>query len=97
MGSGKGYLTFAVYDFFNRHAGIEAEVVGVESRAELVELCNRIAGAAGFDRLHFHTGYIRDFPAGEVDILIALTPSTRRPTRRSTRASGPGPPSSSAA
>src|SRR5207248_9444373 len=55
------YLTFAVYDYFNNAAGVRASVTGVEARAGLVELCNDIAGRAGFERLHFQTGLIQDF------------------------------------
>ena len=72
MGAGKGYLTFAVYDYFNNTAGVRANVTGVEARAELVELCNRIARRAGFDRLQFQTGLIQDFTLPRTDLLIAL-------------------------
>ncbi|MCA1593578.1 MAG: SAM-dependent methyltransferase [Acidobacteria bacterium] len=72
MGSGKGYLTFAVYDFFNNVLGISAGVTGVEAREELVHLCNDIARQSGFDRLSFRTGHIEDFEVEEADILIAL-------------------------
>jgi len=72
MGSGKGYLTFAVYDYLNRQPGLEAEVVGLEARADLVGLCNETARAAGFERLRFQTGYIQNFELPRTDILIAL-------------------------
>jgi SAM-dependent methyltransferase len=72
MGSGKGYLTFAIYDYFNNRLGVRAGVAGVEARAELVELCNDTARRAGFDRLNFQTGYIEDFELPTTDILIAL-------------------------
>ena len=52
MGAGKGYLTFAAAEFF-RQRGIAAEVTGVEGRAELVELTNRVAQEHGFERLGF--------------------------------------------
>ena len=47
MGSGKGYLTFAVYAFLNQE-GYHAEVVGVERRPALVDLCNRVAAQCEF-------------------------------------------------
>jgi SAM-dependent methyltransferase len=72
MGSGKGYLTFAVYDYFNNVRGLKASVVGVEARRELVDFCNTVARDAGFDRLRFEAGYIRDYELEKVDILIAL-------------------------
>ncbi len=72
MGAGKGYLTFATYDYFNHVRGIKARVSGVDAREELVALCNDIAHAAEFDRLRFERGFIRDYEIGETDILIAL-------------------------
>lgn len=72
MGSGKGYLTFAAYDYFANVRGLTVEMTGVEARPELVELCKQISEAAGYDGLRFESGTIRDFHPGPVDILIAL-------------------------
>jgi SAM-dependent methyltransferase len=72
MGSGKGYLTFAAYDYFTNIRGIDAEVTGVENRSELVEKCNDIAAASGFEKLRFVSGTIEAYEPGEADILIAL-------------------------
>jgi SAM-dependent methyltransferase len=72
MGSGKGYLTFAVYDYLDGAGIARAEVTGVEARAELVELCNRAAREAGFERLRFVRGLIEDFELPRTDVLIAL-------------------------
>jgi SAM-dependent methyltransferase len=72
VGSGKGYLTFAVYDYLNNSLGVRAQVTGVEARPALVELCNEVARRAGFDRLRFETGLADDFEVGRADILIAL-------------------------
>ncbi len=73
MGAGKGYLTFATAAFF-RERGVEAEITGVEARAELVELTNRVARETGFARLHFERRAIGDFAGknGAADLLIAL-------------------------
>ena len=72
MGSGKGYLTFAAYDYLSRSRGLNVEMMGVETRPELVKLCNEIARSADFDGLKFAEGTISDFSASAVDILIAL-------------------------
>ena len=72
VGSGKGYLTFAVYDYLNNAAGVRADVTGVEGRPQLVELCNETARRAGFDRLRFKTGLVNDVEVERADILIAL-------------------------
>jgi len=47
-------------------------MTGVEVRRELVELCNDVARAGGFDGLRFVAGQIADIEPGEIDILIAL-------------------------
>ena len=72
VGSGKGYLTFAVYDYFNNVRGLRATVTGVEARAELVGLCNEVARLAGFERLSFRTGFVRELELPSADFLIAL-------------------------
>ncbi len=72
MGSGKGYLTFALYEYLLRITGQDPVMTGVEARKELVELSNRIARDAGFKGLEFITGSILDAPLEKPDILIAL-------------------------
>ena len=69
MGSGKGYLTFAIAALL----GECATVRGVETRSELVDLCNRVGRDHGFaPRLTFTAGTIADTPLAGVDVLIAL-------------------------
>jgi len=72
MGSGKGYLTFALYDYLHHVLNWDTKVVGVEYRKDLVELCNGIALNAGFNDLSFVEGSIQDFKAERIDLLIAL-------------------------
>ena len=73
MGAGKGYLTFALYDYLINALKHQAEVQGVEYREDLVALCNRIAKDAQFDGLRFTQGTIQEFDASpSIDILIAL-------------------------
>lgn len=72
MGSGKGYLTFALYDYLVNTLKITAEVTGVEYREDLVELCNGIAAASGFSGLNFVQGTIEGYDSGAIDLLIAL-------------------------
>jgi len=72
MGSGKGYLTFALYDYLLNVLQIKAEVTGVEFRPDMVALCNKIAAASQFDTLHFVQGTIEDHDSTDTNILIAL-------------------------
>lgn len=72
MGSGKGYLTFALYDHLSNGMKLKPEISGVELRQELVDICNRIAEDAGFKDLHFNTGSIETTGLPQTDMLIAL-------------------------
>jgi SAM-dependent methyltransferase len=72
MGSGKGYLTFATYDYFKNIRGLDVKVTGVDTKQELVGLCSDIAKASEFEDLQFVHGYIGDYELKDVDILIAL-------------------------
>lgn len=69
MGSGKGYLTFAVAELL----GNGANVRGIEARPELVALCNTVACENDLSaRLSFSAGTIADAELPRCDILIAL-------------------------
>ncbi|OIN87065.1 MAG: methyltransferase [Alphaproteobacteria bacterium CG1_02_46_17] len=71
MGSGKGYLTFALYDYLLSQ-NINADVVGVEYRQDMVDLCNGIADKNDFIYLSFSQGTINDYDCSGANILIAL-------------------------
>ncbi|PWJ34206.1 class I SAM-dependent methyltransferase [Sediminitomix flava] len=72
MGAGKGYLTFALYDYLTNVVNREANVIGVELRQNLVEYCNSIAEKAGFEHLSFQEGTIQEATLEAIDVLIAL-------------------------
>lgn len=72
MGSGKGYLTFALYDYLHHTLNKEASVTGIELRKDLVDKCNTIAEKAGFKKLHFKEGTIESAELPSIDMLIAL-------------------------
>lgn len=72
MGAGKGYLTFALYDYLVNVFKATATVKGIEVRRDLIKKCKGIAQKIGFQHLFFEEGYISDFKLTETDILIAL-------------------------
>lgn len=72
MGSGKGYLTFALYDYITNYLNKSAEIIGVEYRQDLVNLCNNFAEKSDFKKLKFSQGTIQNFHIDKMDILIAL-------------------------
>lgn len=75
-GAGKSYLGFLLYDLYLKGIS-KGEVIGIESRAELVEKSKELARKLGFDRMRFiHTTVtesrgLTEIPA-EVDIVTAL-------------------------
>jgi hypothetical protein len=72
MGSGKGYLTFALYDYLTNNLKQSITMTGVEFRADLVSTCTTIAQKANFNKLNFVKGTIADTSLEHIDILIAL-------------------------
>jgi len=71
-GSGKGYLTFALYDYLKNSLNINTEITGIEFRQELVDKCNTISQKAKFEHLKFIQGNIIDTIIKNIDIFIAL-------------------------
>lgn len=72
MGSGKGYLTFALYDYLVNVLKLNVTLTGIELRQHLVDFCNDIAAQSNFKNLNFIAQDINDYPAEKIDILIAL-------------------------
>lgn len=72
MGSGKGYLTFALYDFLHNQMGMKPQITGIELRQPLVDFCNKTAIEAGFEGLRFVAQDITTYKPARLDMLIAL-------------------------
>lgn len=75
-GAGKSYLGFMLYDlFFQARNG--GWVVGVETRAELVQRSQALAAALGFERMRFVAATVQEAMvstamAAKVDVVTAL-------------------------
>ncbi|MFN0214040.1 MAG: class I SAM-dependent methyltransferase [Saprospiraceae bacterium] len=72
MGSGKGYLTFALYDFLENNLHLSPFITGIELRPALVDICNDTAQKVGFQNLRFVAQDISDYRSENLDMLIAL-------------------------
>lgn len=72
FGSGKGYLTFALYDLLQHTLGLQAEVTGIELREDLVGFCNATARKLEKAGLGFYRGDVSGYTPDALDILIAL-------------------------
>ncbi len=72
MGSGKGYLTFALYDYLTNVLNVKTNITGVEYRKDMVTLCNSISKKSNFTNLFFEEGTIENYTTTTIDVLIAL-------------------------
>ncbi|WP_109439740.1 class I SAM-dependent methyltransferase [Acinetobacter haemolyticus] len=71
FGSGKGYLTFALYDYLQAQHKTPL-ITGVELRSNLVEFCQKVADEVGFNHLDFFEGDVRSYQPEKLDVMIAL-------------------------
>jgi hypothetical protein len=72
MGSGKGYLTFALYNYLTQNLKLNTSITGIEFRKDLVEFCNSVAQKSKFTNLQFIQGTIESYVSTKIDVLIAL-------------------------
>lgn len=72
MGSGKGYLTFALYDYLTNTRKIRCKITGYDVRPDIIGLCYNVAVAQGFVGLTFQQKDIDQVDATGVDVVIAL-------------------------
>ena len=70
---GKSYLSFAVYHYFAVIKGIKVKMTGVDLKSDVIEYCNSVASACGFDGLEFICGDINLYDTDEhVNLVISL-------------------------
>lgn len=73
FGCGNAYLTFAIYYYLHDILKLDAHVVGVDIKADLIERHQEKARKLGWDQLSFKMGTITDFvPESTPDIVVAL-------------------------
>lgn len=72
FGSGKAYLSFAVHDFISHSLKLDAEVIGVELRQNLVDLCNNTVQKLGLQGIVFEQGDVQHYQSTGLDMMIAL-------------------------
>jgi SAM-dependent methyltransferase len=75
FGSGKSYLTFALYHFLRIEKGLDVEIVGLDIKRDVIAGCARIAHQLGWaDRLRFEVGDIAGFgdESSRADLVVSL-------------------------
>lgn len=73
FGCGKSYLTFAMYYYLHVLQGYELEVMGLDLKEDVIDLCNTLAKEYHYDNLHFEKGDISTFSGADaVDLVVSL-------------------------
>jgi hypothetical protein len=72
FGSGKSYLTFALYHLLAVERGADVEVVGLDLKEDVIERCRSLAERLGYDRLRFEVGDIALFEGEPADVVVSL-------------------------
>jgi Methyltransferase domain len=72
FGSGKSYLTFALYHLLAVERGLEVEIVGLDLKEDVVEQSRRLAEKLGYSRLRFQVGDIALFEGEPADVVVSL-------------------------
>ena len=73
FGSGKSYLTFALYHYLRIEKGLDIKVTGLDLKKEVIEECSKIAKDLGYDNLEFLVGDINDYnEETSVDMVVTL-------------------------
>ena len=73
FGCGKSYLTFAMYYYLHVLKGYEVRITGLDLKADVIALCNRLAEEYGYTELHFEQGDISSYEGeNQVDMVVTL-------------------------
>jgi SAM-dependent methyltransferase len=72
FGSGKSYLTFALYHLLAIERGLDVQVVGLDLKEDVIDRCRSLAERLGYERLRFEVGDIALFEGEPADVVVSL-------------------------
>lgn len=73
FGCGKSYLTFALYYYLVKLKKMNARIIGLDLKTDVIKECSRLAKKYGYEKLTFLEGDIGQFEGVEsVDMVMTL-------------------------
>lgn len=73
FGCGKSYLTFVLYHYLTVLRGVDAKIVGLDLKEDVIRNCAELAQRHGMDGLSFQLGDIHGYtPNEQPDMIISL-------------------------
>ncbi|HWT27655.1 MAG TPA: SAM-dependent methyltransferase, partial [Mobilitalea sp.] len=73
FGCGKSYLTFAMYYYLKILKGYNINVIGLDLKTDVIQHCNHLSQAYGYEKLHFLQGDIASYHGSSaVDMVVTL-------------------------
>ncbi len=73
FGCGKSYLTFAVYYYLSEIKKINAHIVGIDLKADVIRGCQKLANECGFKNMEFVVGNVENFSQSKnPDLVLTL-------------------------
>lgn len=73
FGSGKSYLTFALYYYLYEIKNLDIQIIGLDLKKEVIEHCNTIANDLNYSNLKFLVGDIGEYnEETAVDMVVTL-------------------------
>lgn len=73
FGCGKSYLTFALFHYLVHVQALDAEIVGLDLKTDVISHCNALAERLGYGQLRFLVGDISRYDeVDQVDMVVTL-------------------------